>query len=204
MSDIDFSADLEATTANTLGDLQKIAVALKLKQDLVSKMEQELKDGKAELRRWEFEVVPQAMMSAKVKSFAMDDNTTVKLTDYLEAGLPTLSAIAEADEERRIELLARRAGGLTWLRENEGAPIIKNVLTIEVPKGKDNEVSRLIEMAEECGLMWERGESVHGGTLKKFLKEKLQNGTIVPVDLFGIFQGLRAKLFGAKKGKDLI
>ena len=41
-------------------------------------------------------------------------------------------------------------------------------------------------------------QEVHSGTLKAFVKERIENGEEVPTDLFGVFTGERATI---KKGK---
>ena len=55
-----------------------------------------------------------------------------------------------------------------------------------------------MELAQKNGYLPDQKKEVHPQTLKAFVKEQLQKGQAVPMDLFGVFTGHRATI---KRGK---
>lgn len=201
--EIDFGADAGAATGAPLEELRKIAVLFKDKTKSVEDAEAALKIAKAELNRYACDALPAAFAIARLKDFTLEDGAKISLSEVMEASLPSMSKIAdEKDADKRDELIARRNAGLAWLKGNGGATIIKNILEIEIPKEKSNSVAQIAALCDELGLHYEQGESVHTSTLKSFLKEKLKQATAkVPLDVFAIFQGKKAKLKAPKPEK---
>ena len=162
--------------------------------------ELQLEEAKKQRNKLQMELLPEAMMAARKKKLVMQDGAVLSLRDFLAASLPSQSKIREeSDPEVQAELAERRQAGLSWLRENNGGAIIKNELTIDIPKGNDNVVSQVITVAEELGLPWSRAENVHAKTLESFLREKIkQPSSNIPAETFRLVVGQKAHYKPAK------
>lgn len=202
--EIDYSEDANLPQNDARLNIAKLVDMFINKKRSVAAAEAELKEAKADLHRYEFETLPQAMIQGGSQSFVSADGHKVTLSDHLDASLPSLGQIKDAEDGEREELIKRRQQGFEWLRENNGASLIKNQIIIDVPKGADSAADEIMALAAKLQLTWERGESVHAASLKSFIKEKLKMpNVVVPLELFRVFQGKRAKLT-PPKNKDLI
>jgi hypothetical protein len=85
-----------------------------------------------------------------------------------------------------------------WLRENGYDDIIKNVVACEFGRGEDDQASAFKAFAAKEGFPADQTESVHSGTLKAFVRERVEAGDDFPMELFGAYVGQRAIIKGAK------
>lgn len=188
-------ADIIAADAAVSGPTDNIdkLVAEFIEADAsVKEMEEGVRFAKERRTKLQLELIPLAMQEARKKRIDYGDGAVLSLRPFIAADLPSASKINEADEDEKEELATRRAAALGWLRENQGGPIIKNMLMIEVPKGKDNVVAELAAKCEELELSWSRAETVHHQTLLSFLREKVKLGAQIPVDTFKLMVGQKA------------
>ncbi len=189
--DIDLEADQKATIGN-LDDVRKIALRLREVQEKIAVVEADLKKLQEEEHQLESKDLPDVMISCNVKDFTFDDGTGITIKDIMKANIPTSAAIEKALGDEKDELIERRKDAFKWLRENDGEPLIKNILAFEFGKGQDNIVGDFIAQAEELEIPHLREEKVHAATLEKFLKGKTEKGVNVPVDTFKIYTGKKA------------
>lgn len=182
----------DAAVTGTTDQTDQLLLLLLGNERLIKELEAELEKAKSRRNSLQMEEIPAAMEAARKRKIDYADGGVLSLKPFLSADLPSMSKIIDADEEARTELESRRLQGFGWLRANNGATIIKNQLTVEVPKGKDNLVMQLTAMADELGFTWSRGEEVHHMTLKSFLKEKLKAGANIPAEVFRLVTGQKA------------
>lgn len=85
-----------------------------------------------------------------------------------------------------------------WLRSNGFGDIIKDNITVVFAAGEDEaaeKLNTLIDADEDLKrLPHERKQAIHAATLKAFVKEQLEGGKPLPVELFGVFQRTVAKI----------
>jgi hypothetical protein len=86
----------------------------------------------------------------------------------------------------------------SWLRLYGHDDIIKRDLTLRFGKGEDEKARKLYdeltgrpELSDNTIIS---KESVHGGTLKAFVRRELERGTDIPHETFGIFEKRVAKV----------
>jgi len=166
-------------------------------------LEEKAKALSKEIQILRTETIPEAMDAIGMSEFALADGTKIEIKPLIKGSLPSKGAIEKAGDEDRPLLEKRLADGLTYLRSNNAGSLIKNTLTFDIDKGKDNIVSQLEALGEELGLAYERDESVHAQTLNKWLKERIEEGKIddIPQDTFAIFNGREAVVAKDKKPK---
>ena len=124
----------------------------------------------------------------------------IKIEDIVRASLPSKGAISGApDDDSRADLIARKASAFAWLREHNAESIIKNLVIVTLPKGKDSLAEKIIALAVKLKLTAERDETVHPSTLTKHVRETMEKGdTPIPFDIFNISTGKRAKITNPK------
>ena len=129
-----------------------------------------LKALKQEKQRMAFEQIPMLMDEMGIERLDVD-GVTVKLKAFVSASIP-------AD---------RKQEAFNWLREHGHDDIIKNDIIVSFGRGQDNQAGDVMYDLEQKGFHPEQKEHVHSMTLKAFVKESVQEGRPIDLDLFGAF-----------------
>ncbi len=183
MMESDFEENVASSIEKgNLGDIALLARKIRTAQQEVEEIEKDLKSRKKDLLKLTDEELPSAMQELGLSSFALDDGSTVDVK-------PTYGASI---------LVANRPLAYDWLRENGYDDIIKNVVSCEFGRGEDDKASAFKEFATNEGFPADQNESVHAGTLKAFVRERVEAGDDFPMELFGAYIGQRAIIKGAK------
>ena len=132
--------------------------------------ETHLKALKQEKQRMAFEQIPMLMDEMGIERLDVD-GVTVKLKAFVSASIP-------AD---------RKQEAFNWLREHGHDDIIKNDIIVSFGRGQDNQAGDVMYDLEQKGFHPEQKEHVHSMTLKAFVKESVQEGRPIDLDLFGAF-----------------
>ena len=159
-----------------------LARKIKQQQDKVERLDRELKDEKQALLKLTDEDLPSTMADLGLSKFSLDDGSTVEVK-------PTYGASI---------LVKDRPAAYEWLRENGFDDIIKNVISCQFGRGEDDQASAFHAFASQQGYPTSQNESIHSGTLKAFVKERIEAGEDFPHQLFGAYVGQRAIIKGAK------
>lgn len=153
-----------------LKELVALAQQLDAAKARVRSLTDELDDAKARQRDLEQEAIPQAMLEAGVTRFERVDGPPLKLEEKVAA------SISERNRER----------ALSWLREHGFSGIIK--ASVQVPfDAAEHDIAEALgaQLGEQYpGTIFK--ETVHPATLKSFVKERLEKGEAIPMDVFGV------------------
>jgi hypothetical protein len=181
--DFEQSASSIETLDNAgLNTVAGLARKIKHQQDKVERLDRELKDEKNALLKLTDEDLPSTMADLGLTRFSLDDGSTVEVK-------PTYGAhILVKDRETAYE----------WLRENGHDDIIKNIVSCQFGRGEDDSASAFQAFASQQGYPADQNESIHSGTLKAFVKERIESGDDFPHDIFGAYVGQRAIIRGVK------
>jgi len=133
------------------------------------------------------ELIPSAMKELGLEFFGLDDGSRVDIKKSVQAN------ISEANKTKAY----------AWLEANDFGGLIKNKLSSEFGNGENEDAVKAKKLLTDAGFFATLDKSVHAATLKSFVKEQLEKGTKIPVDLFGVFEVEQAKVTKpkAKKGK---
>lgn len=93
---------------------------------------------------------------------------------------------------------AKKEEAFTWLKEQGYDDIIKNVVSIEFGKGDDEKAAACLSVLDSSGFSAHADSSVHAATLKKWVRERVEEGIPVPLELFGAYLGQKSTI---SKGK---
>ena len=147
------------------------------KQQQIEETENYLKGLKEEKQRIAFEQIPMLMDEMGIERIDVD-GAIVKLKSFVSASIP-------AD---------RKQEAFNWLREHGHEGIIKNEIVVSFGKGEDNVAGDVMYQLEEKGFHPEQKTHIHSMTLKGFIREQVEKGNNIDLDLFGAFVGRTAEV----------
>jgi hypothetical protein len=186
---MDFEEDAKIDVSEEkLKELSKLAT-----QQLM--IEQEIENKKAELdglnkvlRSISEIKIPEAMQKIGMSEFALTNGAKIKVKPFYSGNLS--------------EKNPRAAEGYEWLRKNGFGALIKKELSLDFGQMENvdwaylmTKIKELIRESEGNDLEHiELTEGVHHATLNAFLKEQIEGGKELPLELFNAYIGNRAKI----------
>ena len=90
--------------------------------------------------------------------------------------------------------IKNREAAYNWLRENGLGDIIKNEVSVSFGKNEDNKAAEYANLAQSRGFQPTQKMKVEPMTLKALVRERIENGKDMPMDIFNVFVGNRTKL----------
>lgn len=147
----------------------------------IADLENDLSMAKERLRRVMEQDLPEAMDEVNMTSFKLDDGTEIKIKPFYSASIP---------EERKDE-------AFEWLKEHDFDGMIKADVKVQFGKGEFEVAQSFLQFIRgfnEKAIDPEYKESVHWQTLRAFVKEQVEGGKPLPLDMFGVFVGRKAEM----------
>ena len=173
----DESEALASVDTGTGKQLSQLVRSLRNVEQQIADAEDHLKALKAEKHRLSVENIPALMDEMGVKRLDVD-GVTVERKMIVSASIPA---------DRKDEAFA-------WLRDNGCDDIIKNDVTCSFGKGEDNMAGDVVGLLQERGYDPVTKTHVHPSTLKAFVKERVEEGRPIDLDLFGAFVSNAAQI----------
>ena len=177
---IDFEKEAKALQADddSLKTISELARKAKELEKELEDLQSVVDEKKKQHRKMIEEVLPEAILSTGMESFTMADGSSIKVEKYYSASISA----------------ARRAEAFEWLREKGYDDIIKNTVSVRFGRGEDELCDRLKNLLSQENYPLEQAEKVEPMTLKAFVKEIIERGEEIPLDLFGVYVGQRVKI----------
>ena len=175
--------DLEAESTrikvdtDVTSDIAKSCNKLLELQKQMKKCEAHLKTLQDEERLLSEQEIPNLMQNAGALQISFVD-----IKPFYAAKIP----VSKTDE------------AFQWLRDNGFGDIIKNNVTVSFGKSEDNAARVIYEDLKSAGHNVIQKEKVEPSTLKAFVREQIENGRDVPMDLFGVYVANKTKIKGEK------
>ncbi len=166
-ADADTLSNVNADGGKQLSGLVR---QLNTKQEQIDQTEDYLKELKQEKQKIAFEQIPMLMDQMGIERIDVD-GATVKLKSFVSASIP-------AD---------RKQEAFNWLREHNLDDIIKNDIVVSFGRGQDNAAGDVMYDLEQKGYHPEQKTHIHAMTLKAFIKERVEQGKPIDLDMFGAF-----------------
>lgn len=144
-------------------------------------LENQVSLTKEALRRIVEQDLPEAMDEVNMTSFKLDDGTEIKVKPFYSASIP---------EDRKDE-------AFEWMKDNDFDGMIKAEIKVSFGKGEFEIAQSFLQFIRgfnEKAIDPEYKESVHWQTLRAFVKEQIEGGKPLPLDMFGVFVGRKAEL----------
>ena len=155
------------------GDMKTLSSLVKDLDQLtidINEKEEELKSLKLQKHKMSTEQIPAMMDEMGVQRLDVE-NLSVSLKPLINASIPP----------------TRRDEAYQWLRENDLDDIIKNDVIMSFGKGEDNVAGDIMYELEQRGMHPEKKTHIHSMTLKAFIRERVEKGLPIDLDLFGAF-----------------
>ena len=171
------ASTLEGVQAENGKQLSGLVRRLNEKQEQIDETEKYLKELKAEKQRIAFEHIPMLMDEMGMERIDVD-GLTVKLKPFVTASIP-------AD---------RKQDAFNWLREHGLDDIIKNDIIVSFGRGQDNKAGDVMYDLEQKGFHPEQKTHIHSMTLKAFVRERVEKGLPIDLDMFGAFVARTAEV----------
>ena len=90
--------------------------------------------------------------------------------------------------------IANREAAYSWLRSNGLGDIIKNDITVSFGRDEDNKAAEYANLARGQGFEPTQKLKVEPMTLKALVRERIEAGKDMPMDIFNVFVGNRTKI----------
>jgi len=177
------AASVEKIDQQGLTSVAALARTIRDKEQLISDLEQTLKEVKKQLIKLTDEEMPSMLAEIGMSSFALDDGSTVEVKQTYGASI----------------LVEKRPEAYEWLRDNGYDDIIKNTVACQFGRGEDDQASAFAAFAQQQGYVPDQKTEVHPQTLRAFVKERCEAGEEFPMELFGAWVGQRAVIKRGKK-----
>jgi hypothetical protein len=129
--------------------------------------------------------IPGIMEELGMAKFTLTDGAEVKIKESVNASISA---------ENKPEAFA-------WLTKNDFDGIIKTKVQAEFGRGEIESARKALAAIQSAGFDAAIDQSVHPMTLKSFVKERLEAGDSIPIDVFGIFESKEAKITLPKSRK---
>lgn len=141
--------------------------------------------------------LPEAMLAAGVTEFKLPDGTKASLSFAADGALGSPQTEEEhREKERKLDLIEEHGGG----------EIIKFTVEVQFPKELAKHARALVKRIDEwckghglkgIGISIQR--TIHHQTLKKWIKDRMEDGAELPLNDLGIWYGQIGKITGRPK-----
>ena len=173
---------LDKLRSDDLDGVSRLAQeAAELEQEIAS-VEKKLKEKKKALYKITDERLPEALEEMNLQKFTLTDGSEISVKPIYAASIP---------KDRRDE-------AFQWLRDHEFGDLVKNNVTVTFGRGEDDTAKDFIGLCGEQGFVPSQIEKVEPMTLKAWLRERVEEGDPIPLDLFGAFISQRATIKRSK------
>ena len=175
---IDLEEDVPVPKNEDLHGIAVLATKQLVAQAKVSDLENQLELAKAQLTTIQEIELPESILHLGLKSFTLSDGSKLDVKTFYRGN------ISEKNKERAHD----------WLRDSGHADLIKNQVVCSFGKGEDHDALTLMGQLKKLKYDYENKKSVHPSTLKAFVREQIERGKTLPLDMFGIHIGQRSEI----------
>ena len=180
MNNIDFEKD-QTEVLDRTENIKSLASQVKNLKELEDELkadEESLKNKKKEIERISGEVIPTMLSEMGLSSLKLADGSAVDVKPYYTANIS----------------IVNREAAYGWLRSNGLGDIIKNDITVSFGRNEDNKAAQYANLARGQGFQPTQKLKVEPMTLKALVRERIEAGKNMPMDIFNVFVGNRTKI----------
>ena len=173
---------LDEVQDSSLSGVSKLAHEAGMLEEKIEHAAALLKSLKVSLRKITDEQLPEALEEINLRDFTLTDGAKISVKPIYAASIP---------KDRKQE-------AFEWLRKHEFGDLVKNNVTVTFARGEDQKATKFISLCDSEGFTPSQLEKVEPQTLKAWLKEQVEAGHPIPLDLFGAFISQRATIIRSK------
>jgi hypothetical protein len=173
---IDMEQDVPVPKQEDLAGIAELAERQVNLQGIVAELENQLSMKKEELKQVAEIELPESMLNLGLSSFSLSDGTKLSIKTFYRGSIPK----------------AREYEAFSWLKDNGHEDLIKNEVKSTFGKGEDINANNLMLILKQEGFDYENKKAVHPSTLKAFVKEQMEHGKTLPLDILGVYVGQKS------------
>ena len=173
---------LDTLDSSKLDGVSRLATEAANLEREISDAEQLLKGKKQALHKITDEQLPEALEEMGLQKFTLTDGAEISVKPIYAASIP----------------VDRREEAFQWLRDHEFGDLVKNNVTVTFGRGEDETAKEFVGLCGSQGFVPSQLEKVEPMTLKAWLRERVEAGDPIPLDLFGAFISQRATIKRSK------
>lgn len=184
--EIDYFEGVEKPAAPpaTLERLTELCAKAQELEKEIEADEAALKEKNERLAKIVREQIPDIFLALEIEEYKLKDGSKVTVKEEIKTSI--------TEENKPTAFM--------WLRENEYDGIIKTNVSASFGKGEAELAAQARAALVAAGFDHASiSDSVHPSTLKAFVKERLEAGDAIPIDVFGIFEFKVAKITQPKR-----
>ena len=177
---IDFEKDQEEVLTRTteIKSLSDQVLRLRDLEAEVKAQEEKIKQTQKEISRISEDVIPTMLSEMGLSQLKLADGSSVDVKPFYTASIS----------------VANREKAYKWLRDNGLGDIIKNDVTVSFGRNEDNKAVDYANLAKSQGFEPTQKLKVEPMTLKALVRERIEAGQEMPMDIFNVYVGNRTKL----------
>ena len=177
---IDFEKDQEEVLTKTteIKSLSDQVLRLRDLEAEVKAQEEKIKQTQKEIARISEDVIPTMLSEMGLSQLKLADGSSVDVKPFYSASIS----------------VANREKAYKWLRDNGLGDIIKNDVTVSFGRNEDNKAVDYANLAKSQGFEPTQKLKVEPMTLKALVRERIEAGKEMPMDIFNVYVGNRTKL----------
>ncbi len=150
--------------ADLLARIVAAATELSAAVKTLKTYEQKVLDTKSNIHRMRTAALPQMLDEAQIPGLELEGGYRV------ERDTEVYASIAAKNEQKAAD----------WLRANNLGSIIKDTIEIPIDKGDAKTTERITRSLKKAGIPYAQRSSIHPGTLKALVRERLEEGKKLP------------------------
>ena len=177
---IDFEKDQEEVLTKTteIKSLSDQVLRLRDLEAEVKAQEEKIKQTQKEIARISEDVIPTMLSEMGLSQLKLADGSSVDVKPFYSASIS----------------VANREKAYKWLRDNGLGDIIKNDVVVSFGRHEDNKAVDYANLAKSQGFEPTQKLKVEPMTLKALVRERIEAGEDMPMDIFNVYVGNRTKL----------
>ena len=177
---IDFEKDQEEVLTRTteIKSLSEQVLRLRDLEAEVKAQEEKIKQTQKEIARISEDVIPTMLSEMGLSQLKLADGSSVDVKPFYSASIS----------------VANREKAYKWLRDNGLGDIIKNDVVVSFGRHEDNKAVDYANLAKSQGVEPTQKLKVEPMTLKALVRERIEAGKEMPMDIFNVYVGNRTKL----------
>ncbi len=166
--------DDQLKTVSNLAEYQLIL------ENKIKQAEEDLSTLKEQYKQVSQTDLPEALAETGLSEIKLTDGSKISVQQFYNASIPK----DNVDE------------AFAWLRNNGHADLIKNTVACSFGRGEDGDAKVLKEELTKIGVSYTEKVGVHPQTLKAFVREQVESGQNLPLDLLGVYIGQKTVIKG--------
>ena len=168
-------SNVDDTNLKTVAEVANRIIAT---QEDIEQLDNLLKERKKNLLKLTDEDLPAMLTEMGLSAFELEDGSKISVKQ-------TYGAHIKVDNKE---------AAFNWLREHEFDDLLKNTVSVNFGRDEDSKAREFVDIIEGQGFSPAQKTEVHPSTLKAFVKERVEQGEEIPMELFGVFVGQRATI----------